>query len=266
MNKMRFDILRPIKQRVIGSIGTLRNIKLYSVKPQSFKLRGLNLYSLPPRKAAMVILVSLIILSGIAALVIISHGRHIIQNLHKQANHPSIGKSVPLKLTDNLHLPKWSTIDKLQASLTHPAFYPDRKIPTEEKKVAPVINVNDYYRLAGTVVSGEQRYAIIENRKTKESKRIGIGETMDVLMIVNVSPDSVTVNQSGQIAQLHLDWAPSPTTTPRRTVVTKQSGRNMQTNTRIQQDQHQNQQMTQEQMRVRAIQQWLQQQKKRTNE
>ncbi len=181
-----------------------------------------RLHAITPRTAAAISLGSLSMLLGTVALALILHGRHTMQTLAHQADadqKPMLPVAAMPEQKDQPPQPSWPRREELRASLRQPPFYPDRKLPAAE--AASVSSGDERYRLSGTVVSGQRRFAIIENRATKETKRLGVGESLDGLPITEVLPDVVILGQGTQRRELHLTWAPSPTSTPRRTVVAK---------------------------------------------
>lgn len=180
----------------------------------------IRLHAITPRAAAAISLGSLSMLLGTVALALILHGRHTMQTLARQADQrPMLPVAAMPEQKDQPPQSSWPRREELRASLRQPPFYPDRKLPAAE--AASVSSGDERYRLSGTVVSGQRRFAIIENRATKETKRLGVGESLDGLPITEVLPDVVILGQGTQRRELPLTWAPSPTSTPRRTVVAK---------------------------------------------
>jgi hypothetical protein len=171
-----------------------------------------------PRTAVAMALGGSSLLLGMGAMLITWHGRHKLQTLAQQESRPpQITASVPTHHQDLPSQPRWPRLEELHASLRQPPFYPDRKLPADQ---TPASSTGDErYRLAGTVVSGQRRFAIIENRTTKETKRLGVGESLDGLPITEVLPNRVILGQGTQRRELNLTWAPSPTAAPRRTVI-----------------------------------------------
>jgi hypothetical protein len=174
------------------------------------------LRSMSPRTAAAIALGGLSLLLGAMAVALTLHGRHGMQTLARQTDHiPSPATSMPDQGKQPTQ-PTWPGRETLRASLRQPPFYPDRKLPVDE---TPAAGGDERYRLAGTVVSGQRRFAIIENRATKETKRLGMGETLDGLPIIEVLPDRVILGQGMQRREIRLTWAPSPKSPPRRTAI-----------------------------------------------
>lgn len=175
-----------------------------------------TLRSMTPRTAAAIALGSLSILLATMAVALTLHGRHGMQTLARQTDHvPPSATSKPDQREQPTQ-PTWPRRETLRASLRQPPFYPDRKLPADE---TPAAGGDERYRLAGTVVSGQRRFAIIENRATKETKRLGMGETLDGLPIIEVLPDRAILGQGMQRREIRLTWAPSPKSPPRRTAI-----------------------------------------------
>lgn len=182
------------------------------------RLPAIRLHTITPRSAAVILLGSLATLLAVGSLALFVHGRHAIQTLASQKDQRPMPPPVVMpEQMDQPAPPSWPRREELHASLRQPPFYPDRKLPAAE--VQSVSSGDERYRLSGTVVSGQRRFAIIENRTTKETKRLGVGESLDGLTITAVLPDLVVLGQGAQRRELHMTWAPSPTSTPRRTVV-----------------------------------------------
>lgn len=176
-----------------------------------------TLRSMTPRTAAAVAMGGLSMLLGTMVVALTLQGRHAMQTLARQTDQVTPPATAMPNQKEQPPQPTWPRRETLRASLSRPPFYPDRKLPAEE---APAAGGGDErYRLAGTVVSGQRRFAIIENRTTKETKRLGRGETLDGLPILEVLPDRVILGQGMQRRELHLTWAPSPKSPPRRTAI-----------------------------------------------